>query len=213
MPRIRTVKPDFWQDEELAATSPEARLLAIGLLNFADDEGYFKAHPALIRGAIFPFNDGSLNIQGMLKELSSVGYTRLFDGVDGKKYGQVVNFVKHQKVNRPSASKIKEKEKLSEDSVSPHGGVSAGKGSGKGSEAADESAYAFVGEVIKLNGADYSKCFEQYPNLDINEQLSQLDLELKGKKNWYVEMHSKLNYRNKTPAHHARRSGDKEVML
>ena len=52
MARIRTVKPDFWKDEELSAASPEAALLAIGLLNHSDDEGFFKANPKLIEAEI-----------------------------------------------------------------------------------------------------------------------------------------------------------------
>lgn len=203
MARIRTLKPEFWHDEDMALLSAETRLLAIGLLNLADDEGYFKAHPSLIRGAIFPFTEGSLNIHGMLTELSSVCYVRLFEGSDGKQYGQVTNFTKHQKVNRPTPSKIKEKDRLTDDSLNAHGALIDGK-ERKGKELrADESAFGFVGETIRLNTKDFESCLAQYKNLDIHSQLSQLDLELKGKKNWFVEMHSKLNYRNNNPAHHS----------
>jgi hypothetical protein len=73
--------------------------------------------------------------------------------------------------------------------------------------------YAFEGKTIKLNPGDYQEITNRYPNLDIDYQLQQLDLELRGKKNWFVEMNSKLNYRNKTPAHHARQGGDTEVMV
>ncbi len=40
MARIRTIKPTFWTDEDMADISEAACLLAIGLLNYADDEGY-----------------------------------------------------------------------------------------------------------------------------------------------------------------------------
>ncbi len=43
MPRIRTIKPEFWSDEKLATVSEATLLVAIGLLNLADDEGYFNA--------------------------------------------------------------------------------------------------------------------------------------------------------------------------
>lgn len=134
MARIRTIKPEFWQDEDLAMLDSDIRLLALGLLNHADDEGYFKAHHALIRAAVFPFTDGSLNIQGMLNELSNIGYLRLFEGSDGKHYGVIKNFAKHQKVNRPSPSKIKGLEGITDNSVSPHEQLTGGKeqGTGKG---------------------------------------------------------------------------------
>ena len=51
MARIRTIKPEFWQDEDLATLSEPALILAAGLLNHADDEGYFRAHPGLIKAA------------------------------------------------------------------------------------------------------------------------------------------------------------------
>lgn len=70
----------------------------------------------------------------------------------------------------------------------------------------ENNAYAFQGETVKINQQDYEKLAKQYPNLDLQYQLNQLDLELKGKKNWFVEMNSKLNYRNRTPAHHKQQS-------
>jgi hypothetical protein len=106
MARIRTVKPEFWQNETLAELSAMTRLLAIGLLNHADDEGYFRANPALVRAAIFPFDD-SANVPGMLQELSRAGYLRLAQGSDGKTYGWVVTFLKHQRVDKPKPSEIK----------------------------------------------------------------------------------------------------------
>ena len=106
MARIRTVKPEFWQDEDLASVSDKSKLLAIGLLNHSDDEGYFKAHPALIMAAVFPFDDESGISTVLLRELSSVGYLELFQGLDGKQYGQILNFTKHQTINKPKPSKI-----------------------------------------------------------------------------------------------------------
>ena len=208
MARIRTIKPEMWQSEELAQVSEAAMLLAIGLLNHADDEGYFKANPGLVKAAVFPLREPSMNIHGMLTELSNARYLELFEGVDGKQYGFIRNFTKDQKINRPSPSKINELRKISENSVNDHGGLTPGK-ERKGMErkynSPDESGtgYFFEGETIRLNEADYRKLKSQYSNLDLEYQLGQLDLELRGKKNWFVEMNSKLNYRNKTPAHHA----------
>lgn len=133
--RIRTVKPEFWQSEDLAECSVEARLLAIGLLNMADDEGYMKCHKALIRSQLFPFDDSSLNIQGMLNELSNANFVTLLSGDDGKEYLHVNNFLKHQKVNRPTPSKINGFVELTELSMSTHSGKGKErKGTGKGME-------------------------------------------------------------------------------
>ena len=50
--RIRTIKPEFWSSLDLAPLSEPALLLAAGLLNYADDEGYFVADERLIRAAL-----------------------------------------------------------------------------------------------------------------------------------------------------------------
>jgi hypothetical protein len=106
MARIRTIKPEFWQNEELSAISAEAALLAIALLNYADDYGYFRAHPQLIKAACFPIRELSSNVPRMLSELSRVGYIKLGETPDGKTYGLIVNFSKHQRVDKPNQSQI-----------------------------------------------------------------------------------------------------------
>jgi hypothetical protein len=118
--RIRTIKPEFWHNEDLARLPEFTRLLAIGLLNYCDDEGFFVASPALLRGELFPFSESSLSIHGALTELSRVGYVALYKGTNGRAYGHVVNFVAHQRINRTSPSRIKPLIQFSESSVSPH---------------------------------------------------------------------------------------------
>ena len=137
MSRIRTIKPDFWRDQDLSEISAEAALLAIGLLNHADDEGYFNANPKLIRADVFPLRDLSMSVHGMLEELSKIGYINLFSGSDGRQYGVITNFCKHQIINRPTPSKIKLLTCLHEDSLIDHGGLSAGM-EGNGMEGEEE---------------------------------------------------------------------------
>ena len=146
MARIRTVKPSFWQDELLSEVSETAMLLAIGLLNHSDDEGYFNANPKIVHSVIFPLRDNSVSTHGALTELCNIGYIEMKNGSNKKVYGRVVNFSKHQRVNRPTASEIKnifhgddvtdckltEKAQTISDSLSTHGVLSAGKGIGKG---------------------------------------------------------------------------------
>lgn len=107
MARIRTIKPEFWTDEDMAELSEPACLLAIGLLNYADDEGYFNANPKLIKAAVFPIREPSVPIPVLIQELSSCGYLSMFSTSDGKQFGAITNFLKHQVVNKPKESKIK----------------------------------------------------------------------------------------------------------
>lgn len=107
MARIRTIKPDFWRDESLATISPEACLLAIGLLNHCDDDGYFNANPKLVESDIFPLRTLSKPTTELLRELCSIGYLLMYKGNDNKTYGLVKNFYKHQVINKRTPSKIK----------------------------------------------------------------------------------------------------------
>jgi len=91
----------------MAQQRAEVRLLAIGLLNLADDEGFFMAHPALIRGDLMPFLDKPGPIQQMLNELEAIGYISLARLEDGRDIGHITNFKKHQVVNKATRSRIK----------------------------------------------------------------------------------------------------------
>lgn len=108
MGRIRTIKPEFWQHEDLSDLSEAAHMLAAALLNYADDEGYFNANPLLIKAACFPLREPSSPVPVSLQELSRIGYLRLGIGADSKRYGQIVNFCEHQVISHKKDSKIKD---------------------------------------------------------------------------------------------------------
>lgn len=108
MSRIRTIKPEFWRHEDLSELSEATHLLAASLLNYADDEGYFNANHRLVKAECCPLRDPSVSIQDSLDQLASIAYVRLGTAEDGKRYGQVIHFIKHQRINRPTDSKIKE---------------------------------------------------------------------------------------------------------
>ena len=118
--RIRTLKPEFWSSETIAPLPDTAKLLAIGLLNYADDEGYFWANPVLIRASIFPFDDSSTTIRRLLDDLSRVGYLAIGKRTDdGRVVGKVVNFLLHQRIDRPKDSIIKQNVIFDEASTKP----------------------------------------------------------------------------------------------
>lgn len=119
MARIRSIKPDFTQNENLSALPPETHLLALGLICYADDEGFFNANPKLIQAAIFPVRELLGNVPEMLRSLSGVGYLEFFDGTDGKHYGRVVKFLEHQKVSHAAVSKIKPLRNIPESLLNP----------------------------------------------------------------------------------------------
>lgn len=139
MARIRTIKPEFWKHEDLSALPEITHMLAAALLGYSDDEGYFNANPALVKSECLPLRESSVSTQDSLQQLVDIGYIKLGKGMDGKRYGMVVKFDEHQRVNRPTPSKINAIGVVWEPSATTHGGLSEdsppeGKGTGKGKE-------------------------------------------------------------------------------
>jgi len=95
------------------------RLLALACISLADDEGYFYADPKLVRAECFPFTEDSVSIHGTLKHLENVGWITLHEHPQMGSIGCIPNFAKHQKVNRPSKSKIRPYV----DSLNDHGAI------------------------------------------------------------------------------------------
>ena len=119
MPRKRIIDPEFWSDEEVGAWPYEARLFYIACWNFADDAGRMKAHSSLLKSQIFPY-DMRIDIEKLKNTLSSKikWYT-----VNGSQYGVIRNFLKHQRIDRPSPSKLPIPPQISEDSSNVRGHV------------------------------------------------------------------------------------------
>lgn len=102
MARIRSIKPEFWQDERLGEVSIAARLLFMGLTSHADDEGRLRGNNLLIRAQVFPYNP-DVDIEKALEEL--VRTRRIIRYVvDGERFIFVRNFAKHQRIDRPTKS-------------------------------------------------------------------------------------------------------------
>ena len=88
--------------------SDSTRLMAIGLLNLADDEGFFFADPKLVRNALRPFDDDSGIATVSLRELSKMGYISIREHASHGPIGKVLAFLSHQVINKSKPSIIKE---------------------------------------------------------------------------------------------------------
>lgn len=105
MPRIRTIKPEFPEDETLGAVSRDARLLFILIWTRADDYGRFRASPAYLRGQLYPFDEDVTNemVASWLKELEGVGRVQGYV-VRDEHYAVVSNWARHQRVDNAGKS-------------------------------------------------------------------------------------------------------------
>lgn len=141
MARIRSIKPETWTDEKMVEMSPLARLLFIGLWNFADDDGRMVYSPTRIKLQIIPAD--SCDISALLGEIRGKLLIQVY-AVDGIEYLQIVNFSKHQKVDKRTASKYPSPPALSAESpriTPPDQGRDQGRDQGKETPfAPDDSA-------------------------------------------------------------------------
>lgn len=95
--RIRTIKPEWLDDERMSDCSSEARVLSIGLLLMADDVGRGRlGKNAALR--VFPKHPEVFD--AALQELRP-WYVVVYE-VRGQLYFEVVNWKKHQRIDRPS---------------------------------------------------------------------------------------------------------------
>lgn len=94
MARIRTIKPEFFKNENLADLPALDRLLFIGLWTLSDRAGRLEDRPKRIRAEIFPY-DENYNVETGLSNLANAGFILRYQ-VSELPYIQVVNFVKHQ---------------------------------------------------------------------------------------------------------------------
>lgn len=172
MGRIRTIKPEFTTDEELSALPAETHLFAAGLLCYSDDEGYFNANPGLVKAAIFPLRESSVSVPDMLQQLEKIGYIQLGKTSDGKHWGHVVKFLIHQRINRPTPSKIRNLEivwngslkthgKLSDNSLPERKGREQGTGKGKDLPEGTKNVPSSSGKKPPDNRKENSKPAEQ----------------------------------------------------
>ena len=82
MPRIRTIKPVFWSHPVISKLPDASRLMALAILNYADDHGYFLADARAVRSFARPFDDDSTISRAALDDLSRVG-RRAAQAADG----------------------------------------------------------------------------------------------------------------------------------
>ncbi|MER7699138.1 hypothetical protein [Streptomyces sp. NPDC096095] len=104
MARIRTIKPEAFSSESLAAVSLSAERTFFGLLTQADDQGRFRDQAAVIAGQLRSLRreHGPEAVEDDLIQLDDAGLICRYEGEDGKRYLHIVTFAKHQKINRPS---------------------------------------------------------------------------------------------------------------
>jgi len=105
--RIRTVKPEWLDDERLAAEEDYVRVLSVGLILLADDYGRGRAHPLFLASHVWPYTESHEALRRATAGLGQLHgwFVDLYE-VAGQQYFSVRNWTRHQRVQHPSAPRV-----------------------------------------------------------------------------------------------------------
>jgi hypothetical protein len=107
--RIRSIKPEFWTSEDIAALDWDTRLIFIGLWSYVDDNGVGRDVEKLILADLFPLEDDPRATLARLSEglnvLADRGLIVRYE-VDGKRYLFISAWDRHQKIDHPSKGSL-----------------------------------------------------------------------------------------------------------
>ncbi|MFB6839779.1 hypothetical protein [Streptomyces sp. NPDC056361] len=108
MARIRTIKPEAFVSESLAEVSVEAERTFFGLLTQCDDHGRHRDNAAIIAGLLWPLRaeHTSVHVEDDLHQLATAGLVCRYTGCDGRRYLHIVTWSEHQKIDKPSQSRL-----------------------------------------------------------------------------------------------------------
>jgi hypothetical protein len=150
MPRIRTIKPEFFDDEDLCALPPLHRLCYAGLWCQADKAGRLEDRPKRLKARVLPFDEVDMDL--MLADLVQAGFIIRYV-VDGKQYITIKpsSWQKHQRprTDEPESlippvdtARVFVAHADSDESVTPQSLGKEGNGTEKGKELRDASLRA-----------------------------------------------------------------------
>jgi len=98
------IDPKFFSSAKVGRLTNRQRVLLIGIISNADDEGRLVGEAAWVRSQVFPYDEVSLDdMADDLCKLQADGTIIQYE-VDGDCYIQLVNWGKYQYINRPKPS-------------------------------------------------------------------------------------------------------------
>lgn len=115
--RIRSLKPELFRDEKVQRLPRDARLLYIGLITHADDAGRLDGEPVAVRSLVFPHDDlPTKTVVKLLDAIREKGLIYRYEA-EGFSWIEIRGWSKHQRVDKPTPSRIPSYEETSNGSL------------------------------------------------------------------------------------------------
>lgn len=101
----RMLDGGIWANDKFARLPYPARLLQMGLINLADDQGRLIAHPSYLRSQIFPYDEevSASDVRTWLAAIVKNGTAILYEAND-REYVQLVNWWEYQNLQYAAPS-------------------------------------------------------------------------------------------------------------
>lgn len=93
--RIRSIKPEFFTDEDIALLPALCRIAFQGLWCHADKAGRLEDRPHRLKVLVLPYDD--VDFVEVLNALVAARFVQRYSGPDGRAYLQIRSFLKHQR--------------------------------------------------------------------------------------------------------------------
>ena len=192
MARIRTIKPDFFLDDDLAEIDIYARFVFVGLWTQADKEGKLEDKPRRIKAVIMPYENKDIEI--LLKILTDRGFITRYE-IKDKKYIIINNFLKHQRPHHteqesqiPSPNGTTTVKQPSNNGDNPDGREGKGR-EGKGKEGSPKKEFSEDSLEIILSKKLLNWIYENSPKAKVKPDSLQ---------KWASEVDKMLRLDNRT---------------
>lgn len=107
MARKRLISPEIWESQSFGELTILAKILFIGMISQADDDGKGILSAQFLKSRILPYNK-AIRIADVDKALKEIGHktSTIYYEVYGKKYYIFENWQKWQMINCPTPSKL-----------------------------------------------------------------------------------------------------------
>lgn len=186
MARIRTIKPEYFLDDELARLHPLTRILFIGLWCLADKAGRLEDKPPRIKVQVLPYDKH--DIEAELDVLAKNRFIIRYQ-VEGRRYIQVSTFSKHQRVHHtekeseipPCNGELTVIEPVLDGEINPKGEFTLPLLLRKGKEGKGKDKH---GDAVMLTKEEFEKLNQRFGEDSTAKAISLLDQYVmsKGKK-------------------------------
>jgi hypothetical protein len=176
----------------MGRVSRDARLCFVLLWTLSDDEGRLRGNSRMLASLLYPYDDDAKRLIGKwLDELEAEQCIARY-AVGGDQYIQISAWLSHQKIDKPSKSKIppppddsRSLAKPREASTADQGGDQGGEGNGDSVEPQADSPPPFI-LLPLVDGSEYPVTDAQVSEWSIAYPAGQVPQQLREMRQWCV---------------------------